>query len=365
MNITIAKPYIGDAEKQAVLEVLESGQLTQGKYVADFEQAFADYHDAKHGIATSNGTTALIASLMAHEIGHGDEVILPSFSFFSTASSVLQTGATPVFADIDPQTYCMSPEAVEALITEHTKAIMPVHLFGQPADMPAFDTLCQEYNLILLEDAAQAHGAAIGNRYIGTYGTASFSFYATKNIMTTEGGMVLTNDDGIAERLRMVRNHGMNGQYYHEVMGFNYRMTNLVAAIGLQQVNRLCGWTKARQANAAYFDAHITGVEKPFVTPGYQHAYHQYTIRLENQIERDAMFKGLNAAGIGARVYYPTPIHKQPVIQKHPGYVTPDLPETEKACQQVLSLPVHPGISQPERDYIVEHVNKFVMSYAL
>ena len=205
MQIGIAKPFIGEAEKQAVLAVLDSGQLVQGTYVAEFESRFAAYHGAKHGIATSNGTTALIASIMAHDIGASNEVIIPAFTFFATASCILSTGACPVFADIDPDTFCMSPQSAEAVITEKTKAIMPVHLYGHPADMPAFEALCRKHNLILLEDAAQAHGAAIGERNVGTWGTASFSFYPTKNMTTTEGGMVLTNDDEIA--LADCRNH--------------------------------------------------------------------------------------------------------------------------------------------------------------
>ena len=357
MRIGIAKPFIGEAEKQAVLAVLDSGQLTQGTYVAEFESRFAAYHGAKHGIATSNGTTALMASIMAHDIGASDEVIIPAFTFFATASCILSTGACPVFADIDPDTFCMSPQSAEAVITEKTKAIMPVHLYGHPADMPAFEALCRKHNLILLEDAAQAHGAAIGERNVGTWGTASFSFYPTKNMTTTEGGMILTNDDEIARRLRLIRNQGMNTQYYHETVGYNYRMTNLCAAIGLVQLDRLPEWTTTRINHAAYFNTHLTSVKPPVTAPGYTHVFHQYTVRVAEHFDRDEVVRHLNERGIGVRVYYPTPIYQQPVFQKMAGYQEISLPETDRAVKQVFSLPVHPGLTDEEVDYIVKEVN--------
>jgi len=358
MNIPIAKPYIGEEEKRAVLDVLDSGLLVQGKYVEEFEQAFAGYHGAQHGIAMSNGTTALMASLMAHGVGSGDEVIIPSFSFFATASSVLSVGAHPVFADIDPDTFCMSPDSAEEAITPRTVALMPVHLYGHPADMPRFEEICRRKGLLLLEDAAQAHGAAIGSRCAGTWGTASFSFYPSKNMTTAEGGMVLTNDDEIARRLRMIRNQGMSQQYLHEVIGYNFRMTNIAAAIGLAQFNRLDYWNLQRQRNAQYFNNHLRRVKTPCVRPEMTHVYHQYTIRFSNGINRDEALKKLNERGIGARVYYPMPIHRQPVFQAMAGYQDLNLPETEKATLQVLSLPVHPALTPEELAYIVQEVNE-------
>lgn len=356
MQIGIAKPLISDEEKQAVLAVLESGQLTQGIHVETFERAFAEYHGAKYAIAMNNGTTALMAAMMAHNIGPSDEVIIPSFSFFATASSVLSVKAKPVFADIDPVTYCLSPEAAEAAITPRTVAIMPVHLYGHPADMPRFEAICQKHGLLLLEDAAQAHAATIGDRHIGTWGTASFSFYATKNIMTIEGGMVLTNDEAIAQKLRMIRNQGMGSQYNHEVIGYNFRMTNLTAAIGEVQLKRLSEWTTKRIDNAAYFNAYLKTVDTPKVTPGFKHVYHQYTLRVPEGADRDGFLKYLNERGIGARVYYPTPIHQQPIMRELGHHEV--LPETEKASQKVLSLPVHPALTEEERSYIVQEVNK-------
>jgi perosamine synthetase len=357
MQIPIAKPFIGEEEKQAVVEVLSSGQLSQGPKVAEFEKAFAAFQGAKHGIATSNGTTALMASMMAHGIGLGDEVIIPSFSFFATASCILSVGARPVFADIDPDTFCLSPEAAEAAITPRTKAIMPVHLYGQPADMPRFEAICQKHGLVLLEDAAQAHGAAIGERRTGTWGTASFSFYPTKNMTTTEGGMVLTNDDETARKLRMIRAQGMNTQYYHEIVGYNFRMTDMAAAVGVVQLGRLPEWTRQRIDNATYFNQHIESVKTPPVIEKNTHVYHQYTVRVPEGVDRDAVAKQLNDKGIGVRVYYPIPIHKQPVFQNMDGYGSVVLPETDKATREVFSLPVHPALTDEERAYIVQEVN--------
>jgi len=357
VNVGIAKPFIGEEEKQAVLEVLESGQLIQGPKVAAFEKAFAEYHQVPYAVATNNGTTALMAVMMAHRIGPGDEVIIPSFSFFATASCILSVGAHPVFADIDPQTFCLSPESAEAAITPKTKAIMPVHLYGQPADMPRFAALCEKYGLILLEDAAQAHGAALQNRPVGTWGTAAFSFYPTKNMMTTEGGMVLTNSELIANHLRAIRNQGMNQQYVHDEVGYNFRMTEICAAIGIVQLQRLPRWTEQRIANAAFYDGHLRTVITPYAVPDVTHVYHQYTVRVRAGLSRDEAVKTLNSKGIGARVYYPKPIHCQPVFQQMADY--PDLffPHSETASKEVFSLPVHPALTREEQEYVVHEVN--------
>ena len=357
MQIGIAKPFVGEAEKQAVMEVLDSGQLAQGAKVQEFEERFAAYHGAKYGVAVNNGTTSLIASLMAHGVGPGDEVIVPAFTFFATASSVLAVGARPVFADIEPDTFCLSPEAAEAVITGKTKAIMPVHLYGHLADMTRFAALCETHGLALIEDAAQAHGAKTGDQYAGSWGTASFSFYPTKNMTTSEGGMILTNDAEILRQLRMIRNQGMNTQYYHEVVGYNYRMTNIAAAIGLAQLDRLPEWTETRINNAAYLSSHLTGVTPPPTRPDNRHVFHQYTVRVPEGVDRDAVVKQLNDRGIGVRVYYPLPIHKQPVFQQMDGYADVVLPETDKATQEVFSLPVHPLLTHEELEYIVEEVN--------
>jgi dTDP-4-amino-4,6-dideoxygalactose transaminase len=364
VKIAIAKPYIGPEEIEAVSKVLASGQLAQGPTVAEFEKQFAEYHGARHGVAVSNGTTALTASLMAHDIGRDDEVIVPSFTFFATASSVLSVGAKPVFADIDPVTYCLDPVSVESKITSRTRAIMPVHLYGHLANMEAFAKLCAKHNLLLLEDAAQAHGASVGAKHAGAWGTASFSFYPTKNMTTTEGGMVLTNDDEIARRVRVIRNQGMNLQYHHERIGYNYRMTDMCAAIGIVQLGRLQKWTAQRQSNAAYYNANLRGVTIPYVAKDCIHVYHQYTVRVPSGCDRDKVCAQLNERGVGVRVYYPTPIHRQPVFMQMPGYAEVKLPRTEEATLQVFSLPVHPALTEPELHYVVEQLNEVVSSVA-
>jgi len=357
VTIGIAKPYIGEEEKRAVLAVLESGQLVQGSQVAILEDRFAAAHGAKHAVATSNGTTALTAALMAHEIGPGDEVIVPAFSFFASASSVMSVGARPVFADIEPDTYNLSVPAAEAAITPRTRAFMPVHLFGHPADMDPFQSLCRSRGLVLIEDAAQAHIAGIGDRHVGTWGTAAFSFYPTKNMTTTEGGMVLTSDVDVARRLRMIRNQGRNTQGVHEVLGFNFRMTDICGAIGVQQLARLLEWTKARIANAAYYGERLTRVITPIVRSGCRHVFHQYTVRIPLGANRDTVVQRLNDRGIGVRVYYRLPIYRQPAIRNIMGEPVETLPEAERAAREVFSLPVHHQLTQVELDTVVHEVN--------
>ncbi len=370
-TINIAAPMIGDAEKAAVMDVLDSGMLVQGAKVAEFEALFADYHNSRNAIATSNGTTALTTALLAVGVQPGDEVIIPSFTFAATATSVLSARATPVFVDVKPDTFCIDPDLIEAAITPRTRAIMPVHLYGQLADMDRVAAIASEHGLMLVEDAAQCHGAKIsspqGDRYAGNWGAACFSFYPSKNMSTGEGGMVLTQDDAVAERARMVRNHGMSTRYLHEVEGFNFRMTNLQAAIGVEQIKRLPEWTARRIHNAAYLSANLKGVQTPVVKPGHTHVFHQYTIVVPPGADRDAVMQQLNDAGVGARVYYPLPVHCQPVFYegREPGMSCacghgkncPNLPVSLDLSKRVISLPVHPALSQDDLDYIVEQVN--------
>lgn len=355
-TIPIAQPNIGEAEKQAVMEVLDSGQLVQGAKVAAFEEAFAGFLGVKHAVATTNGTTALTLALLTCGVGPEDEVIIPSFTFVATATSVLSVNAKPVFVDIEDQTFCMNPETIEAAITPHTKAIMPVHLYGHPANLVAIAKIAEKHGLRLIEDAAQAHGAAIHDRMVGGWDVAAFSFYPSKNMTTGEGGMLTTNNDDLARLARMIRNHGMSQQYFHEVIGFNLRMTNILAAIGLAQLGRLPAWNESRIANAAYLSERIKTVRPPVVAPGYRHVFHQYTVVAPEGADRDGMVKRLNDQGIGTRVYYPLPVHAQPVFKKM-GYGDLDLPVTSNLTQRVFSLPVHPGLSQADLEQIVAGVN--------
>jgi dTDP-4-amino-4,6-dideoxygalactose transaminase len=291
-------------------------------------------------------------SLLAVGVGEGDEVIVPSFSFAATANSVALTGATPVFVDIELDYFAIDPAAVEAAITPRTKAIMPVHLYGHPADMVALSDIAKRHNLLLVEDAAQAHSAAVNGIPVGAWGdAASFSFYPTKNMTSGEGGMVTTASVDTERMVRLLRNQGMERRYENEVIGFNTRMTDIHAAIGRVQLTKLAGWTKKRQENAAFLSAGIEGVVTPPTQAGAEHVFHQYTIRVTDH-DRDAFAVELGKRGVGSGVYYPTPIHRLPSFG-----LDLDLPTTETAAAQVLSLPVYPSLTQGELETIVEAVN--------
>ena len=354
--ISIAKPYIGEEEKKLVMEVLESGMLAQGPKVAALEEAFAEICNVKHAIATTSGTTALHTALLAHDIGKGDEVITTPFTFIASANSILFTGATPVFVDIDPETYNIDPELIEDAITPNTKAILPVHLYGYVCDMDAIMDIADRHNLVVIEDACQAVGAKFNGKTAGSFGTGTFSLYATKNVMSGEGGMITTDDDDISEKCRLIRSHGMKVRYYHDMLGYNYRMSDLHAAIGLAQMQRLEAFKTIRQQNAKYLNEHITSVVTPKVKPNYEHVWHQYTIQVDGGRDRDAAVKQLHEAGIGTGIFYPVPVHEQAYMRKIVGDY--QLPVAEKLAKQVISLPIHPQVSQDDLKKIAAEVNK-------
>src|SRR2546427_12587149 len=282
--IPIALPLLGAEEEAAVLRVLASGQLAQGERVATFEQRFAELCHVHEAVAVSSGTAALHLALLAHNIGPGDEVITTAFSFAATANAILLVGAIPVFVDIEPDTYTLDPILVEAAITSRTKALLPVHLYGHPCDMQHLEQLARTHQLAIIEDACQAHAANIEGKPVGSFGTGCFSFYSTKNMTTGEGGMVTTNDPGIAERVRLLRNHGQTERYHHTRLGYNLRMTEMQGALGRVQVEKLEHFTEQRIANAAFLTERLRGpVQTPIVRPGYRHVYHQYTIRVPEQ----------------------------------------------------------------------------------
>lgn len=352
--IPIAKPLIGEEEKAAVIAVLESGMLAQGPKVAEFEAAFAATVGVRHAIATSSGTTALHLALLAHGIGPGDEVITSPFTFISSANTILFAGAKPVFADIDPASYNVDPMRMEAKITHRTKALMPVHLFGNPCEMDIMMNMATRHGLVVIEDAAQAHGATFKGQPVGSFGTGCFSFYPTKNVTTGEGGIITTNDEPIAERCRLLRNHGMKRRYHHDALGYNFRLTDIQAAIGLAQLGKLEQFNQQRITNARYLTEHLRHVVTPQIRPDTHHVFHQYTIRVPG--DRDALVEALGRRGIGTGVYYPVPIHRQPFYREM-GY-DDHLPEADKASRQVLSLPVHPAVSRADLDTIVNAVNE-------
>ncbi len=357
--INMAKPLIGEEEKKAVMEVLDSGILAQGPRVKAFEEGFAQMCGVNFAVATTSGTTALHIAVLAHGIGPGDEVITSPFTFIASANSILYTGAKPVFVDIDPRTFNMDPACIEAAITAKTKAIMPVHLFGLCCDMAAIIEIANRHGLLIIEDACQSHGAVYEGGKAGSFGTGTFSLYPTKNMTSGEGGMITTKDAAYAEKCKIIRQHGMRVRYYHDELGFNFRMTDLQAAIGFEQLKKLDGFNKKRQANAMFLSDHLKGVIVPFVPKGYEHVYHQYTIRVEGG-KRDALRKHLQECGVGSEVYYPVPVHKQNYYVKDLGYEV-SLPVTEKAATEVLSLPIHPALSHTDLETIVSAVNEFMV----
>ena len=354
--IPISKPDIGAEEKAAVFEVLDSGMIAMGPRTAQFEQAFAEMCGVKHAIAVASGTTALHSALLANGVGPGDEVITTPFTFIATIDAIMYVGARPVFVDIDEETFNMDLEQVESVITPRTKAILPVHLYGYMCDMDGLQTLADKHGLKIIEDACQAHMATYKGKRAGSFGTGAFSFYATKNMMCGEGGMVTTNDDVIADQCRLIRNHGTRRRYYHEMLGFNFLMTDIEAAMGLVQLKRLPEFSEKRARNAAYLSAKIESVVTPTVKEGYGHVWHQYTVRVDGGRNRDAAVEQLGKAGITAGVYYPTPAHCQPHVQRVVGNV--QLPVVERLSNEVMSLPVHTHLTQEDLETIVSEVNK-------
>lgn len=354
--IPISKPDIGAEEKAAVFEVMDSGMIAMGPRTAQFEEAFAEMCGVKHAVAVASGTTALHSALLANGVGPGDEVITTPFTFIATIDAIMYVGARPVFVDIDEETFNMDLDQVEAVITPRTKAILPVHLYGYMLDMDRLQALADQHGLKIIEDACQAVMATYKGKRAGSFGTGAFSFYATKNMMCGEGGMITTNDDTIADQCRLIRNHGTRRRYYHEMLGYNFLMTDIEAAIGLVQLKRLPEFSEKRARNAAYFSAKIESVVTPTVKEGYGHVWHQYTVRVDGGRDRDAAVEQLRKAGITAGVYYPTPAHCQPHVQRVIGGV--HLPVVERLANEVMSLPVHTHLTQADLETIVTEVNK-------
>jgi dTDP-4-amino-4,6-dideoxygalactose transaminase len=354
--IPLAKPLIGREEIRAVRKVMQSGKLAQGAKVAEFENDFSKHVQDLHCVAVNSGTSALHLALLSLGIGQGDEVIVPSFTFAATANSVALTGAIPIFVDIDPKTFNIDPEKIESAITPRTRAIQVVHLYGLPANMNPIIKIAQKHNLLIIEDAAQAHLSKIDGKQVGTFGdAAAFSFYPTKNMTSGEGGMIVFKSEDSARLARLYRNQGMEKRYQNEVVGFNLRMTDIHAAIGIEQLKKLPKWTKLRQRNANFLSENITGVATPHIPTGFEHVFHQYTIRVVGK--RDEFSKLLTERGIGNDVYYPTQVHKLPSFN-----LNHDLVETQKATESVISLPVHPSLSIKELKSIARSVSEIAES---
>lgn len=352
-QIAVAHPMIGDEEKSAVMAVLDSGQLAQGPITAEFERAFAAWCGVRHAIAVSSGTAALHLLMLAHGLREGDEVITTPFTFAASANAVLFVGARPVFVDVEPQTGCLDPGLVEAAITPRTRAIVPVDLYGHPAQIDELKAIAERRGLVLIEDACQAHGATIDGRKTGALGVpAAFSFYPTKNMTTGEGGMVTTDDDDLAARLRPLREHGARQRYRHEMLGFNYRLTDIAAAIGRVQLSKLDRFNEIRRCNATRLTDALRGHDGfsvPVERPGSKHVYHQYTVRIHR--DRDGVQRRLAGMGIGSAVHYPMCVHRQPLYAGL-GYGSLEMPVAETLADEVLSLPVHPALTDAELDRI-------------
>jgi perosamine synthetase len=345
-RIRIAKPWTGPEELAAIAEVLESGILTNGPWTRAFEEKMAARHGTDHAVAFANGTVALAAMLLEAGIGPGDEVIVPSLTFISTATSVLHVGATPVFADVHEDTLNLDPDDAARRITSRTKAIMPVHYGGQSADLDRLTDLATTHGLLLLEDAAEAHGATFQGRPVGSWGdTAMFSFTPTKNITTGEGGMVLTDDPDRAERMRLLRNHGMSAPYRHDVLGYNWRLSEMQAAMGCCQLDRLDEILVRKRENAAHLGgllAEVPGIEPPATRDDRDHTYMLFTCRVAGG-RRDEVIDGLAERGIESRLYFPL-AHRQPVFEGSSVH----LPISEALAASVVSLPLHQGLGRDE-----------------
>jgi perosamine synthetase len=360
--ISVAKVQVDEESIQAVLDVLKSGQLAQGPKVEQFEKAFADYIGTKYAIAVNSGTAALHVGLLAAGIGRGNEVITTPFSFIATANCCLFCDATPVFADINEKTFNIAPQLIEEKITPKTKAVIIVDLYGQPCEMDEILAICKRHSLLLIEDACQAHGAEFGGRKVGSFGLGCFSFYPTKNMTTGEGGMITTDNEDIARRARMIRQHGQSQRYFHDFLGYNFRMTDIAAALGICQLKNLDSANAKRIKNALYLSERITQIEgliPPYVAPNRKHVFHQYTIRVtpDYKLSRDELQQRLSSQGIGSAIHYPIPIHKQPSY-RNLGY-NESLPISEAAAGQVLSLPVHHGLDETELETIVEALSGY------
>lgn len=359
IKVPIAKPIIGEEEINNVVEVLKSGMIAQGPKVEEFEKKFAEWVGADYGIAVNSGTAALHVALLSCGVGVGDEVITTPFTFIATGNSIVYTGAKPVFADIDLKTYTINPDSIEKLITENTKAILPVQLYGQSANMDRINEIAEKYGLAVIEDAAQAHGSTCNGQKVGSMGDmACFSFYPTKNMTTSEGGIITTNDEDLADNAKIFRAHGASVRYHHSEIGYNFRMTDISAAIGLAQLNKIDEFNSKRIQNAEYLNEglkNVEGIVTPYCAYGSKHVYHQYTIRVEKG-NRDDWVKIINECGVGTGIHYPIPLYNQP-IYKTLG-IKGNCPNANLAANTVISLPVHPSLTKEDLDLVIEAVKK-------
>ncbi len=358
--ISVTEVHLPEEAEALVLACLRSGGLAQGPRVAELEEQFAEMCGTAYAVAVGNGTLALELALAVADLEPGHEVLTSPFTFVATVNAALAAGATVRFADIDLSTFNLDPDLTEAALTPRTRCVVPVHLYGRPAPMDRIADLAARNGLVLVEDSAQAHAAAVDGRRTGSWGLGCFSFYATKNMTTGEGGMVTTSDAHLADRMRVLRNQGMRARYQYEVVGHNWRMTDLAASIGLAELHVLEERTAARRRNAAGLSARLTGVEG-LVLPddggaSVHHVFHQYTVRVTQDaaLDRDGLAAALGERGIGTGVYYPKVAYDYECYRTHPNVIIDPMPNAELAASQVLSLPVHPYLSEGDLDAIAD-----------
>jgi perosamine synthetase len=360
--ISISSVDLGPEVEASVLRTLRSGFISQGARVAELEERFAAMTQVRHAVAVNNGTTALVATLQALGIGPGDEVITSAFTFVATVNAILNVGATARLVDIRDDDFALDPDAIGEAVSPRTVAIMPVHLYGQTADLERISALTATHGLHLVEDAAQSHGARFAGRPAGSFGTGCFSFYVTKNLVAGEGGIITTDDEGLADRLRVLRNQGMRQRYQYEMVGHNYRMTDLAAAVVLPQLGtRYDEQVARRRANAQTLSERLNGLPGlvlPRTVSGRDHVWHQYTVRLPEEVSRDEVVTRLTELGVGTGVYYPRPIHRYDSFREHPRVWAAPTPVADRVAATCLSLPVHGALTESEVEQIADAMAK-------
>lgn len=359
--IPISTVRLGPAVEAKVLEVIRSGSIAQGPMVAEFEKRFAELVGARHAVAVNNGTTALVAAIQSLGLKPGDEVITSPFTFIATLNAILEAGAIVRFGDIREEDFALDPASVRDQITDRTRVIMPVHLYGQAADMAPLVEIAREHSLTIVEDGAQAHGATYRGQGVGTFGIGCFSFYATKNLTTGEGGIITTNDDEIADTLRVMRNQGMRARYEYVMAGHNYRLTDLQAAVVLPQLDEYDSLLTARRANAAALSAGLDGIDGlvlPQQLEGREHVWHQYTVLLPETVDRQGFVDALAAEGVGSGIYYPKPVYDYETYADRSDVIRSETPVSDSVAMRCVSLPVHQHLADGDVDTIIAAVRK-------
>jgi perosamine synthetase len=363
--IPISSVDLGPEVEAEVLKVLRSGMIAQGPVVAEFERRFAELTGVAHAVAVNNGTTALVAALQVLDLEPGDEVVTTPFTFVATLNAILEAGATATFADIRTEDFNLDPALAAAAVTDRTRVLMPVHLYGQTVDVDPFVRLAGDRGLALVEDSAQSHGATYGGRAAGSFGVGCFSFYGTKNLTTGEGGIITTDDDVLADRLRVLRNQGMRARYQYEVAGHNYRLTDLQAAVVLPQLDRYARTVARRQENAAALAEGLDGIPGlvvPRELPGRSHVWHQFTVRVtpDAAVSRDELVARLTELGVGNGIYYPRLVFDYETYRTHPRVRVSDVPVAAQVVTEVVSLPVHPRVTPDDVAHVVASVRKIM-----